>query len=38
MGELGVGGEGCDFEKDAQGQVGRVDVGERPDLTAVAGQ
>lgn len=38
VGELGISRQGCDLEEDAQGEVGRVDVGERPDLVAMAGQ
>ena len=38
VGELGVGDEGGDLEQYAQRQVGDVDVGERLDLTAVAGE
>ena len=38
VGELGVGHQGGHLEEDAEGEVGHVDVGERPDLAAVAGQ
>jgi len=38
VGELRVGDQGGDLEEDAEGQVGHVDVGQRPDLAAVAGQ
>ena len=38
MGQLGIGGQGGDFEEHSQRQVGDVDVGERRDLGPVAGQ
>ena len=38
VGELGVGHQRSNLQQQPQGQVGHVDVGERPDLAAVAGQ
>jgi len=38
MGELGVGHQGGHLEQHAEGQVADVDVGQGPDLAAVAGQ
>ena len=37
MGQLSVGGKCTDLQDDSEGQIADIDVGERPDLVAVAG-